>query len=242
MGSPKVWQDRYPHAPLVEVACEIRFPGEIAVESCRDRFWDSIRDAYPIIKVPRAKDGIPPAVQHYRYSTDGEQGRNVAVALNSFALSEGAYTTHKPFLKEFKRLHGIFAKCYPKIDKLNRVGWRYINVIPYVRESGAVPIGQYLELNVPRPASLPGEIRNIQLNLEVPISNGVAIIKLETVHDTRDEQSEALLLDLDFVFEGPNIRMADAPALMAKAHHGSRQIFEDIITDGYRTYLQGEGI
>lgn len=242
MGSTTRRVDQYPNAPLTEVACEIRFPGEIAVESCRDRFWDRIRDAYPTIKVPQAKAGSAPALQHYRYSTAPSGGRNVAVAINSLALSEERYTTHKPFLAEFKRLHSVFSKCYPKIEKLNRIGWRYMNLIPYVREEGNVPLARFIKLTLPMPASLPGQIRNVQLSLEVPISKGLAIIKLATVHDTRDTQREALLLDLDFSFERPNMRMSEAPSLMAEAHKRNRQVFEDLITDQYRSYLRGEAI
>jgi uncharacterized protein (TIGR04255 family) len=232
---------RYPNAPLTEVACEIRFPGEIAVESSRELFWDKVRDEYPTIKVPNAQPGVAPAVQHYRYQHVGGT-KSIAVALNSLALSETKYTTHKPLLKEFERLHGLFAKCYPKIKTMNRVGWRYINAIPFVRENGLIPLDQYFKWDFLVAASLPKKFRSLQVAFDIPSKDGTAVVRLATARDSRDETKEAFLLDLDYCVDKPNAPFKDAPRLMKKMHGLNRQVFEDLITDSYRAYLRGESL
>ncbi|MCK5244887.1 MAG: TIGR04255 family protein, partial [Desulfobacterales bacterium] len=50
----------YPNSPLVEVVCEVRFPGELAIECRRDEFYEKIRDRYPTILFPKAGDSLSP--------------------------------------------------------------------------------------------------------------------------------------------------------------------------------------
>lgn len=230
----------YPNAPLTEVACEVRFPGEVAVESNRHEFWDRIRGEYPVIKVPPAQPGTAPATQHYRFQNPGET-RTVAVAINSLAFSDQKYTTHQAFLAEFERLHGLFRASYRKIKSANRIGWRYVNAIPFVRERGVVPLQQFFRISFELARSLPGMYRALNLTFEVPTKEGVATVRLVTAQDKRGEGKEAFLLDLDFATEG-DLAFADAPEILRRAHRANRQVFEDLITDEYRAHLRGESL
>jgi uncharacterized protein (TIGR04255 family) len=231
----------YPNAPLTEVACEVRFPGDVSVECKRDVFWEKIRSAYPVVKVPLAQPNTAPAIQHYRFENN-EGTRSVAVAINSLAFSERKYTTHRPFLVEFDRLHGLFAKSYPKLKRANRIGWRYVNAIPFVREQRVAPVAQIFRAKLGIADSLPERFRNLQLTFEVEDADGgVAVVKLFTAHDQREEVKEAFLLDLDYAYEG-DLAFKDAPQILRRAHTRTRRVFEDLITDGYRAHLRGESI
>lgn len=243
MARRSSWDVQYPNAPLAEVACEVRFPGEVAVESSRERFWDKVRGDYPAVLVPNAQSGQPPALQHYRYQNPDKRW-TVAVALNSFVLSDAKYTTHKPFLKEFERLHSLFSAAYPKLRTANRVGWRYVNAIPYVRESstGLLPLRQYFKADFCMPASLPKTLRNVQSTVEVVTPDGISTIRILCAQDARDTSKEAFLLDLDFVVEDSTIKFKDVPRIMADMHRHNRKVFEDLITDEYRKYLRGESL
>jgi hypothetical protein len=141
----------YPNQPLSDVACEVRFPGEMQIECNRHLFWDQIRSDYPKIMVPFAKDGHPPALQHYRFRSE-TGNRTVAIALNSLVYSEGKYRGHKLFIAEFVRLVELFRATYPKISKPNRVGWRYINHLTFSREGGLTPVGRLVKLIPDLPA------------------------------------------------------------------------------------------
>lgn len=241
MAKRQTLDKQYPNAPLTEVACEVRFPGEIAVESSRELFWNEVREQYPTIRVPNAQPGVAPAVQHYRYQhLDGS--RSLAVALNSLALSETKYSTHQPLLKEFENVHRVFSKCYPRITTINRIGWRYVNVIPFVREKGFVPLDQYFKWDFAIAASVPKKFRAIQATFEIPSDKGIAVVRLVTARDSRDESKEAFLLDLDYCIEKPAAAFKDAPKLMKQLHTLNRQVFEDLITDQYRSYLRGDSL
>jgi len=233
-------EEIYPNAPLTEVACEVRFPGNVAVECNRHLFWERICEEYPNVLVPHAKPDIAPAMQHYRFG-NAEGTRSVAVAINSLAFSEQNYTTHKPFIVEFDRLHRLFGSSYPKLKQVTRVGWRYVNAIPFVRERGIAPISQFLKVNVQLASALPPAYRGLNATVEVATREGVAIVKIATARDHQDGTKEAILLDLDYAFEG-TFPFKDVPKLLRKAHTLNRQVFEEMITDQYRAYLRGDSI
>jgi len=243
VGKAAADDDQYPYSPLTEVVCELRFPGEIAVESARELFWDQIRDTYPVIKVPHAQAGTAPATQHYRYcSEDGS--RCVAVALNSLAMSVTRYTTHKPMLEEFERLHGLFRKCYPKLRRMNRVGWRYVNYITFVRDAqGNAPVSEFFSAKVCAASSLVGSaVKSLNLKVESPTTEGLAVVLLATVHDAKDTTHEAFSLDLDFAIETKDMDFADGLTKLAIAQQANRRVFESMICDRYRAYLRGETV
>lgn len=243
MGKATAGEDRYPYSPLTEVVCELRFPGEIAVESARELFWDQIRDTYPAIKVQVAQVGTAPAMQHYRYCTE-DGSRWIAVALNSLAMSVTQYTTHRPMLEEFKRVHELFRKCYPKLRRMNRVGWRYVNYIAFVRDAqGNAPVSEFFSTKLCAATSLVGSaVKNLNVRVESPTSEGLAIVMLATVHDAKDTTREAFSLDLDFAIETKDMDFADGPTKLAIARQANRQVFESMICERYRAFLRGETV
>jgi uncharacterized protein (TIGR04255 family) len=229
----------YPNSPLVDVACEIRFAGEIVVETQRHIFWERIRDQYPEIRVPHIQQGQAPALQHYRFCN--ADGRVVAVALNSLAYSEAKYSGHEKFISEFARLAKIFSECYPAIDKLNRVGWRYMNVIPFQRESDCIPVNRILKKRIDFPFNVLENARNFDARFETKRREGFVIIRLTSVSNTQAPGVEGVLLDIDFALESSDLRMRNLVTDVKVARNHARAIFEDLITDDYRTYLRGEG-
>jgi len=228
----------YPNQPLVDVACEVRFPGEMAVECELNKFWDRIREQYSDIFVPPAKEGQPVALQHYRFCT-GEPRRTVSVALNSIAYSENQYRGHKLFMKEFLRVLAEFRKCFRAIDHVNRIGWRYVNVIPFMREEGLVPVKRLLHFDIKEPTALFDNVSNFDVRFESRVRGGTAIVHAQAIARKDQPQQEALLLDIDFGKEGPDLRMRDVSKHISQARQFSRRYFEALITDEYREYLRG---
>jgi uncharacterized protein (TIGR04255 family) len=235
----------YPNSPLTDVVCEIRFPGELEVECNRHVFWESIRDAYPHILVPMAESAKPLALSHYRFR-DEAANRHVMVALNSLAFSEAKYSGHVRYVQEFCRLADIFHDCFPRIDKVNRIGWRYINVIPYARESGLVPIGRLLNASVLVAEETLKSPKVFDIKVESAIDEGSVIVRLATIArkdgaPSKDGTSqEAILLDIDFGFESASLRFNDYKICIDRARRHNRELFERLITDDYRKYLRGE--
>jgi uncharacterized protein (TIGR04255 family) len=244
----------YPNSPLVDVTCEIRFPGELQVECNRDIFWNKIRKDYPDILVPYSKDGQAAALQHYRFRSK-DKSRVVSVAMNSLAFSESKYSGHVKFIAEFKRLAAIFKRCFPKIDKVSRFGWRYVNIMPFQRENGHVPVQRLLKVEFKLPTDVSARLTGLESRYEFDDPDGsVAIVRMATVVPQRTpeslpsamtreppaDQQQALLLDLDFVRTGDNLKFGQFATQITKLRRKNRDLFEALITDEYREYLRGE--
>lgn len=233
----------YPNQPLVEVVFEIRFPGDLGVECEKHHFWKKIRDQYPKVYVPKPTQDEAVALMPYKFrSEDGHT--TVMLALNSFAVSSSSYPGFERFRGEVMRLYEIFSKIY-SIYTVTRIGWRYINVIPFLRENGVIPIDRYLKLGFKIPETIPERFKSLSLTFESSGINGVSIItRLDTLKRS-DKTEEALLLDFDYGRtneDGSDLQFKKVPAYLDEAHANTRQLFEDFITDEYRQYLRGDTI
>jgi uncharacterized protein (TIGR04255 family) len=231
----------YPNQPLYDVACEVRFKGEMQVECQRYLFWEEIRSEYPDILVPHAQEGQAVALQHYKFRNP-ESGRTVAVALNSLVYSESKYSGHKSFIAEFDRLIQIFTRLYPNLGRISRVGWRYINVMPFSREDGLVPLSRILQLNISFPGGIFEKTSALNMEWAGKCHGGEVTIKLAAAKQKALPDQEALILDLDIGRTDPDIKWAMVREVMEDARTKCRGIFEDMITDEYRSYLRGKGI
>jgi uncharacterized protein (TIGR04255 family) len=230
----------YPNQPLSNVACEARFPGELQIECERFKFWDRIRDQYPQIEVPMATEGEALALRGYRFLTS-EPDRSVTVALHSISYSEAKYRGHTLFIKEFLRLAGIFHELFPRVQKLTRLGWRYINVMPFSREDGTVPLGRILKFGINVPFGMFGATTALDLQWSGHHhQNGDVQIRLAVVKREEEPTQEALLLDIDFSMQNSEALVwANLPSLAQDARRSAREVFEEMITDEYREYLKG---
>jgi len=231
---PKVF---YPNQPLVEVVFELRFPGEMAVECDRHIFWEKVRADYSAIFVPTAEPNKPFAHQPYRFER-ADKTAGISITINSFALYVRQYEGYIAFRDEFLKLLQLFTETF-HVEKVNRAGWRYINIIPYVRENGVIPLARFLNLGVKVPTSIPENFTNLTLLFESKTDQGTVTTRLQSV--TRpDSGQEALLLDFDFGCEGDNLEFAEVPQYMEVAHEYTSGLFEALITEEYRTYLKGD--
>jgi uncharacterized protein (TIGR04255 family) len=226
----------YPKSPLREVICEITFPGEISVETQREKFYSLIRKRYPDIYVPQIEPGKHAALQPYRFEKH-DRSAGVAVALNRYSYYERGYTGHKKFIGEFRALASLIKKLYG-IEGLNRVGWRYINVVPYVREKGLVPLNEYLRLSVVIPGVESARFEHVALHFTLKTREASVTTRIASLID-QSTQQEALLVDFDcFVSDG--LTMSKLAEGVKKVHLAGREMFENIITENYRSYLRGE--
>lgn len=226
----------YPNSPLVEVVCEIRFPGDLAIECRKHEFHRAIKDVYPTIFAPHVESGQPVATKPYRFEkTDKEAG--VMLAVDRFAYYEKQYESHKTFIREFLRLAGVLSDIF-HLDKLDRVGWRYINIIPFSRENGILPIRRFLNLGVKVPEGVSDDFENIRMVLISREPGGAITTKLQSLIRPDDNQ-EAFLLDFDFAMT-ESLRFSKLATYIKQAHDHTSSLFENLITDEYRQYLKEE--
>jgi len=235
----------YPNQPLVDVVFEIRFPGEVRVECERHLFWEKIRDDYNKVLVPQQSPDKPLALMPYKFRRE-DDSMTVMVSLNSFAVSAAKYPGYQEFSKEILRVCELFGQTF-NINEITRVGWRYINVIPFVREDGLIPLSRFLNLGFKVPDSVPEEFKKLNLLFESEYKGGSVITQLQTIQRSVafGEQKEALLLDFDYGRVSTNddvLHFKNISTYLEEAHGKTRQLFEEFITDEYRQYLIGDVI
>lgn len=239
MSKPTNESEVYPNAPLVEVVCEIRFGGELTIEARRHEFRERIRADYPKLLVPKlGTDERPLLLQHYRFRSDNDE-RTVLLAPNSFGISVTRYQGQGAFVSEYMHVHKVFQDVYPEIDKLNRVGWRYVNIMPFVRSEGLIPIDNFLKLDMHLPEQIPSRYEKLDLHFTALKTNDDSVImRLASVQKSTGD--EGLLLDIDYGKKGDSLRFSDVKKHLSDGHDHCKALFENLITDGYRQYLRGE--
>lgn len=235
--SKKINSEIYPNSPLVEVIFEIRFLGEPVVECRRDIFFELVRQDYPKVLVPPTKEGSFVALEPYRFERE-DSSSGIMLAMNKFSYYSRKYLGFNEFKKEVMKLINKFKKAYPKINKLQRTGFRYVNIIPFAREKGIIPLDNFLKIELQMPTSIPRKYNNISIGFVAETNGGSITTRVETMV-AADETGEAILLDIDFA-KGKNLSIADVRKYINESHKYARQLFEDLITDNYRMFLRGE--
>lgn len=228
----------YPNAPLVEAVFEIRFPGEPSIECRRDQFFERVRSEYPTVLVPKVQAGQAPALGPYHFKRPDGQA-SVMTAINRFAFSTKKYEGFRLFKTEALRLIRIFSEMF-SIGKLNRTGLRYINVIPFVREQDRFPLSDYLNLSVKLPRSFPEQSKYLNISFVSPTDAGSVTTRIEPLL-AEDQSHEAILLDFDYAME-TDLHIRDIERYIDQSHRHTKEMFEEVITDHYRKYLQGETV
>lgn len=230
--------ESYPNSPLVEVVCEIRFSGELAIECRRNEFFDKIRNKYPKILIPQSGSSQTNPLTPYRFENESENA-GIMLALNRFAFFDKDYSGHKQFISEFTRLAKILVETYPLRD-LQRVGWRYINIIPFSREDGIVPLKRFVAAGIRVPEGISDQFENLGIVFVLRVSAGTITTRIESIIRS-DDQQEALLLDFDFAMT-EKLQTSKIGSYVRKAHKQTRNLFESLVTDEYRQYLREETI
>lgn len=235
--SKKIVSEIYPNSPLVEVIFEIRFPGEPVVECRRDKLYDLVRKDYSRVLVPQTKGGSFVALEPYRFEKE-DNSSGIMLAMNKFSYYSRKYPGFNEFKKEMMALINKFRKAFPKINKLNRTGFRYVNIIPFTREEGLVPVENFLKVGLKVPSVIPEKYNNISIGFDTERDGGSVTTRIE-IMKASDQSGEAMLLDIDYA-KLKKLSMSSVRKYIDESHKCARQLFEDLITDNYRMFLRGE--
>lgn len=231
----------YPNQPLVEVATEVRFRGNLAVEAIRPRYQELVRADYPTLFVPAAHQGVAPSLQPIRLEKeDGACG--LQLAINSFSYFSRRYPGHSLFLKEVKKTLSSFFQLLDSVV-VTRVGWRYINAIPFARESGCIPLARFFESGCIFSAPIGHNLKDLSSRVVLEREREQLNLKLESAVSKTRPGEEVLLLDIDaFETLDPAQGMGLTPTLSSvkRLHTVAYDAFESLITESYRAFLKGD--
>lgn len=142
MSNPQNPFDQYevseiplPHAPLVRVIGQVRFPIIVSIEDMKyiGAFQERIRDIYPTLKPEKSVVlnllGAEPQKEEtvWRFFDDSENWR-LTLAPNFLALETVKYSSRDDFLQRYKDALDVLWECItPK--HIDRIGIRYIDQI-----------------------------------------------------------------------------------------------------------------
>ena len=228
----------YKNSPLVETVFEIRFPGEPAVECNRDKFYAKVRDRYSNVLVPRSHEGMLMPLEPYRFErSDGLAG--VMLSLNKMAVYYRKYQGFASFKKETLRVLHIFGQLFG-VKTLNRTGLRYINIIPFTREKGIIPLSNYLNFRVVFPKSIPTDFLNLNTIFVSKTGDGSMTMRIGAAMPS-DQTKEVIVLDFDYAKQG-NLDFESVERYLVESHQHTKRMFEEIMADDYKQVMRGEGL
>jgi uncharacterized protein (TIGR04255 family) len=241
LSSSKPQDVKYPNQPLVEVASEIRFYGEPVIEAKRHEFYEAIRNEYPLVFVPALKEGKHPSLQHYKFEREDRKA-GVNLALNSFGYFQREYLGATEYIQELLRLFALANDLF-SIRRFSRIGWRYINSIPFVREGALIPLARFFKGAPSLFAIDSGLYERINFNAATHFEDKSISVRLES--GGGNESNEVLIFDIDVYrddLKDIQLKQKDISVLMDQLHCIARNFFEGSITDPYRNYLKGETV
>ena len=226
----------YKNPPVVETIFEIRFPGEPTIECNRDKLYEKMRNMYPRVFCPKLSPGTAMALQPYRFERqNGSSG--IMLSIDKIACYCKKYESFKLFREEAMNIFSVSGQLF-RIQKLKRTGLRYINIIPFTREQGVIPLRNYLNIQIGLPKSIPTDFKNLGLIFVSRTEGGSITTRIEPAISS-DKTQEAILLDFDYVKE-KNLNFSAIDKYLDESHQHTKHLFNELITDDYKKVMRGE--
>jgi len=160
------------------------------------------------------------------------------VALNRFTFSEKRYEGYQPFKASALQYMQLFGRRF-SLGKLSRTGLRYINLIPYTLESEALPLKRYFRIGMNFGSSELMEPSKLSLGYVLPTRAGNLTFRLECVGSPEGRQ--AFAVDFDYSKE-QNLSFDALEEYLDESHSYTKRFFEDLISEEYRSFMQGDVI
>lgn len=239
----------YERNPLIQVACQLRFPPILKISHQEPvEFQDEIRFQYPLFEStqPQVPSEILQAIQQFglpllsdsSYSFKSEDQRwQLSITKDFITLSTSAYERYEQFQKRFIEAVEIFERIY-KPSFYTRVGLQYQDLI--IRSKLGLEDKDWSDLITKHIASelynseLAPSIQSIIKNLILKTEHGQVNFKhgLVTVKESERSSDEvAYLLEADFYTEQKIERDGNVWNILCQFNKSARKLFRWSITD-----------
>jgi len=218
---------QYVHAPLIETVCELRFRPEPSLECNWDRIYELFRKGFP--EIGPVVLGQWPLRRFTR--EDGLEG--VFAAADRIAY----FTMKYPGFEGFKAAGLKHLKAFAASQQVSgrvRVGLRYVNRIPIAKTGETLPLDDFLKIKIERPGPLGEPIQVLDLAFVVGASPGRLTTRIAS-----QAQPDAILLDFDYS-EEQEFEVGALSRFLDRGHKQTKAVFESLLTDGYRKFLEAE--
>ncbi len=204
----------------------------MAIESHRDKFHDKIKNLFPEVVIPNSN------VEPYRFEKI-DRSWSLLLSPILIAVSCKKYEGFQSFKKEALRLLAFFAETF-KVEYIVRSGLRYVNIIPFTRESGMIPLKTFLNIEINLPKVIPPAFKAASLIFVSQLEKGSITTRIEPVI-SQDQGQEALILDFDYSKE-KDLNYKNLDEYLEESHKHTKALFEGLITENYRKIMRGEVI
>jgi uncharacterized protein (TIGR04255 family) len=219
---------KFSKAPLVEAIFEVRYPLNLSVDTKKDVFFNSIKDIFPNINTPE-----PLPFEHHiiepmaYYSVDGTE--NLSCSVSKLSYITRSYQTFHGFKERVIKYSGILDKVCG-VNKVNRIGLRYINHIQIAKEGEGIPINKYLKFNFNLPESIPkNNIIDFQTLLVTKFEKGSVRSIFAT---SKKSDKDILILDNDVIISG-EYNTNEIDKILTEAHDKVETVFLDTLNSEY---------
>lgn len=226
----------YPNQPLIEAVFEIRFDGELSVDSDKDKFYNSIRANFPKLSFSQQSTIETGFRRFLCKDVTGSEAVQFSIdrcSFHSYKYSGGYAAFGKNALKVISGFCNRF-----NIETIKRTGLRYIDHIPIVREEGLIPLKKYLNFWYELPKSLSETFGYENLLTMLEVKKGDGHLRLQISSLQREDGIDMVVLDFDYAIFG-ELKVSNLKNYLETSHAHTKQVFEDLITDYLRQIMRG---
>lgn len=225
-------------APLREVILEIKFPADMSAACRRDEFYNEIRKDYPIVTLPKLSSlEQNPFAQPSQYTTE-DGTRIITCTSETFSFGTSKYESFALFKNECLRLLTIFLDKYKTINKITRIGFRYINHIGIKRSDDKIDLKPYLNFNFLLPNSLNKHLLEFfQTSFFIELEKQTSGIRVSIDNRKDKEGNDFMILDFDLI-SLKEINGKEIEKYLDNYHDRIEEIFLDIATKEYKESIK----
>lgn len=250
----------YARNPLIQVACQLRFPPILKISHQEPvEFQDEIRFQYPHFDGNKSQfpSEISQVIQQfgllqlndlfYRFKSE-DQMWQLLIAKDFITLTTSTYQRYEQFKKRFREAVEIFERIY-KPSFYSRVGLQYQDLI--IRSKLGLEDKSWSDLITERIASelynpeLSSSLQSIMKNLILKTEHGQVNFNhgLVTVKEAgKDNEEVAYLLDADFYTEQKVERDGNVWNILDQFNKSARELFRWSISDILHDAMQPQAI
>jgi len=230
--------DHLQNSPLVQATLEITFPGEPAVLTRIDEYYQSIREEYSALWVPNAQIGVAPALQPWEFKSQSGK-RSVGISVNTFSFRVEDYVDYLSFRQSALPLAQRFCDQFG-IQKMNRLAARYVNNIALLRlPDQPLHLENYLTVGIDVPPIIDrSALEDIHLQFSIRQDDSQVVVNLH--HQAQiPGRVESLILVLDCA-RVDSVVAENLANDLDKVHERIEDCFAALAAPPYMKYMRGD--
>jgi uncharacterized protein (TIGR04255 family) len=249
----------YERNPLIQVACQLRFPPILKISHQEPvEFQDEIRSQYPLFESVQPQiPEISKLIQQFNLPFSSDLSHNfisedrqwqLIITKDFITLSTSAYERYEEFKTRLKQVLEVFERIYQP-SFYTRIGLQYQDLI--VRSKLGLEDKNWSDLITTNIASelynseFAPSIQSIIKNLILKTEHGQINFKhgLVNVKESENNNDEvAYLLDADFYTEQKIERDGNVWNVLDRFNQSARNLFRWSITDTLHNALQSQKV